>query len=114
MAGGCDEVEQDVDTVVAESGVTLDTRLLGQNVIVLALEVANNLAKAASPCQYRGIDALHVFGARHLDSLSTWSPNPGVSTTVREMRVPSSSSSSSADVNELDASGGAAEYSYQQ
>lgn len=32
----------------------------------------------------------------YLASLSIWSPKPGVSTTVREMRVPSSSSSSSA------------------
>lgn len=32
----------------------------------------------------------------YLASLSTWSPKPGVSTMVREIRVPSSSSSSSA------------------
>ena len=44
--------------------------------------------------------------AKHLDSLSTWSPNPGVSTTVNEIRVPSSSSSSSADDYEHYGSGG--------
>lgn len=35
------------------------------------------------------------FGLHYLASLSIWSPNPGVSTMVSEMRVPSSSSSSS-------------------
>ena len=34
----------------------------------------------------------------HLDSLSIWSPKPGVSTIVRDMRVPSSSNSSSIKV----------------
>jgi hypothetical protein len=43
MACRDDEVQQNVDTVVAESGVTLDTRLLSKNVIVLPLEVSNNL-----------------------------------------------------------------------
>lgn len=51
MASGGDEVEEDVDTVVAETRVTLDTRLLGQNVIILALEVADDLAKA-TPSQH--------------------------------------------------------------
>jgi hypothetical protein len=46
MTGRCDEVQQDVYTVVAESGVTLNTRFLCKNVIVLSLEVANNLAEA--------------------------------------------------------------------
>ena len=43
MAGGCDEVQEYVYTVVAEPGVTLDTRLLGENAIVLSLEVSDNL-----------------------------------------------------------------------
>lgn len=47
MAGRGDEVEKDVDTVVAETRVTLDTRLLGENVIVLALEVTDDFAEAA-------------------------------------------------------------------
>ena len=37
-----------MDTVIAESGVTLDTRLLCENVIVLSLEIANNFTKALS------------------------------------------------------------------
>ena len=46
MAGWSDEVEESMNTIVAESGVTLDTGLLCQNVIVLSLEVANNFTKA--------------------------------------------------------------------
>ena len=43
MAGGSDEVKHGMDTVVPETRVTLDARLLGKNIIVLPLEVANNL-----------------------------------------------------------------------
>ena len=43
MAGRCDEVEQDMDAVVSEARVALDARLLGENVVVLPLEVANDL-----------------------------------------------------------------------
>jgi hypothetical protein len=50
MAGRRDEVEHSVHTVVSEAGVTLDTRLLSKNVIVLPLEVANNLGEAAKSC----------------------------------------------------------------
>lgn len=46
MAGGCDEVQESMDTVVTESWVTLDSRLLGQNVIILALEVSNDFREA--------------------------------------------------------------------
>ncbi len=42
-----DEVEEGVDAVVAEAGVALDARLLGENVVVLPLEVSNNLGKPA-------------------------------------------------------------------
>lgn len=52
MAGGGNEVEHHMDTVVPESRVTLDTRLLGQNVVVLSLEVADNLCEASAQCQY--------------------------------------------------------------
>ena len=45
VAGRCDEVEERVDTVVAESRVTLDTGFFGENVIVLSLEVANNFTE---------------------------------------------------------------------
>ena len=48
MTGRCDEVEQGMDTVIAEAGVTLDTRLLGKNVIILPLEVADNLGEAGA------------------------------------------------------------------
>jgi hypothetical protein len=43
MAGGGDEVKHSVHTIVSEAGVTLNTRLLGKNVIVLPLKVANDL-----------------------------------------------------------------------
>ena len=46
MTGGRDEVEEGVHPVVAEARVTLDTRLLGKDVIVLALEVAHDLLEA--------------------------------------------------------------------
>jgi hypothetical protein len=46
MAGRSDKVEESVDSVVAEARVTLDTALLGKNIIVLALEVADNLGEA--------------------------------------------------------------------
>jgi hypothetical protein len=40
------KVEKSMDTIVAESWVTLNARLLCKNVVVLSLEVANNLAEA--------------------------------------------------------------------
>ena len=43
MASGRDEVKQGVDAVVPEPRVTPNTRLLGENIIVLAFQVANNL-----------------------------------------------------------------------
>jgi hypothetical protein len=43
MACGCDEVQENVHAVVAESGVTLNTRFLCENVVVLSLEVADDL-----------------------------------------------------------------------
>ncbi len=46
MAGWRDEVEHGVDAVVPEAGVTLDTRLLRQNVVILSLEEANDLREA--------------------------------------------------------------------
>ena len=46
MSSGRDEVEQGMDTVVAETRVTLDTRLLSEDVVVLTLEMANNLLEA--------------------------------------------------------------------
>lgn len=43
MTSGSDKVKHSVDSVVSEAGVTLDTRLLGKNIIILSLEVANDL-----------------------------------------------------------------------
>ena len=46
MTSRCDEVEDHMDTVVAEPRVTLDTGLFSQDIIVLPLEVSTNLGKA--------------------------------------------------------------------
>jgi hypothetical protein len=43
MTCGWDEVEQGMNTVVPETRVTLDAGLFGQDVVVLALEVTDNL-----------------------------------------------------------------------
>ena len=42
MAGRRDEVEQCVYPVITKARVTLDTRLLRENIIILALEVPND------------------------------------------------------------------------
>ena len=47
MASGSDKVEQSVNTIVAEAGVTLDTGLLCQNIVVLSLEIAYNFTEAS-------------------------------------------------------------------
>ncbi len=46
MAGGSDEVEQRMNAIIAEAGVTLDTGLLCENIVVLSLKIANNLTEA--------------------------------------------------------------------
>ena len=51
MSGGGDEVEQGVNSVVPEARVTLDARLLRENVVVLTLEVTNYFLKAVY-CRY--------------------------------------------------------------
>lgn len=48
MTSGGDEVEEGVHPVVPETGVTFDTGLLSENVIVLALQVADNLLEAVA------------------------------------------------------------------
>jgi hypothetical protein len=45
MSSGSNKVEESVHTVIAESGVTLDTGLLSENIIVLTLEVSRDLAE---------------------------------------------------------------------
>lgn len=37
MTGGCDEVEKHVNAIISESRVTLNTRLLCENTIILSL-----------------------------------------------------------------------------
>lgn len=74
VAGRCDEVEHGMDTVVPEARVTLDTRLLCQNVVILPLEEADNLRETGA---YRvsadvGLEPhSEVSGVSHLASLST-------------------------------------------
>lgn len=46
MTSGSDKVEEGVDTVVPEARVTLDTGLLGEDIIVLAFKVADDLLEA--------------------------------------------------------------------
>ncbi len=45
MARWGDEVEEDVNAVITESWVTLDTGFLCKNIVVLSLEVSDNLAE---------------------------------------------------------------------
>ncbi len=46
MSGGSDEVEKGMNTIVTETWITLDAGLLGENVIILSLKIANDFAKA--------------------------------------------------------------------
>ena len=66
MTGRCDEVEQNVDTVIPEAGVTLNPGLLCKNVIVLALEVADDLAEAV---QKLATELTSVFCAVYVPGL---------------------------------------------
>jgi hypothetical protein len=43
MASGGDEVEHGVHTIVSKAGVSLDTRFLSKDVIVLPFQVPNDL-----------------------------------------------------------------------
>jgi hypothetical protein len=99
VAGGSDEVEQRMNTIVAEAGITLDTGLLCKNVVVLSLEIANNFTEAF--LWSVTFETIILQCLSYLASLSIWSPKPGVSTMVKEMRVPSSSNSSSARYQHL-------------
>ena len=46
VTSGRDKIEEGMDTVVPEARVTLDTRLLGENVVVLAFQVTNDFLEA--------------------------------------------------------------------
>ena len=95
MASGRDEVEESMNPVVAETRVTLDTGLLRKNVIVLALEMANNLLEAEMERRVSLVALERANERTYANSLSMLSPNPGVSTMVRAIRTPSSSNSTS-------------------
>jgi hypothetical protein len=46
MTSWGDEIQHGVDAVVPEAGVTLDTGLFGQNIVILSLEITDNLREA--------------------------------------------------------------------
>lgn len=46
MSSGGDEVEKGVHTVVLETRITLDTRLLSKDVVVLTFKICHNFLKA--------------------------------------------------------------------
>lgn len=46
MTGGGNEVEQNMDTVVAEAGIALDFVFLLKDIIVLLLKIVENGSKA--------------------------------------------------------------------
>lgn len=58
-----------MDTIVPESWITLDTRLLGKNIVILALEIAYDLSKASQQPISNGA-LICVSGLNYLASLS--------------------------------------------
>lgn len=90
MTSWGDKVEEGVHSVVAEAWVTLDAGLFSENIVILSLDVASDFTKAK---QFQHFKLRSHRERTHVNSLSILSPNPGVSTIVREMRTPSSSSS---------------------
>ena len=46
MACRSNEVEKSVHTIISEPGITLNARLLSQNIIVLSFEMSHDLRKA--------------------------------------------------------------------
>ncbi len=47
MAGGSDEVEERMHSIVPETRISLDPGLFRKNVVVLTFEISNNLAKGS-------------------------------------------------------------------
>jgi hypothetical protein len=92
MSSWSDKVKESMNTVITETWVTFNSRLLSENVIVLSLKITNNLTETFG---HVSISWMRPGRISYLASLSIWSPKPGVSTIVREIRVPSSSNSSS-------------------
>lgn len=75
-----------MDTVITESWVTLNSRFLGENIVVLSLKVTNNFLEATyveSKGKYYPGEKQTQFAYHR--SLSILSPKPGVSTIVREI-----------------------------
>ncbi len=64
MARRRDEVQQRMDAVVPETGITLDAGFLSQDVVVLSLEVADNLGEAA-PVQLAMISTRRSISGLH-------------------------------------------------
>lgn len=81
-----------MDAVILETRVTPDTGLFGENVVVLPFEVVHDFLESGMR-KLSGVSDIYGIGGTHADSLLMLSPNPGVSTTVRAIRTPSSSSS---------------------
>jgi len=46
MASWCNKVKQSVHPIVSKSGVTLDARFFGKNVVVLALQMTDDFGEA--------------------------------------------------------------------
>lgn len=46
VASGCNKVEEGVDTVVTEARVTLDPGFFGQDIVVLAFKISEDLLEA--------------------------------------------------------------------
>ena len=71
VAGGCDEVEQNVYSVIPESRVTLNSRLLCKNIIVLALKVTDNFAEAIQKSVHEHLSGICVCVPRLVVNLVT-------------------------------------------
>jgi len=74
MASGWDKVKQGVHSSVPEPGITLDTRLFSQNVVVLTLKLANDFLEPESEIRTR---SGRMESNTNSNSLSILSQNPG-------------------------------------
>jgi len=85
VPGRLDKVEQSVNSIIPESGVSLDPRLFSQDIIILSLKICSNLLET-------DVSTIPLVST-HQCSLSIPSPKPGVSTIVKAILAPSSSNS---------------------
>ena len=81
-----------MNTVVPEARITLNSRLLCKNVVILTFQVSDNLLESVHNT-FELENDVKKMSRTYANSLSMLSPNPGVSTIVRAMRTPSSSNS---------------------